>query len=120
MDRPKDFISSLGPDVQMTTEKVKGTDPRLDEMLREIGSRISAQLEAQGMEYQGSFAIHLVRTKEGYGAITGKYDMATITQIAINEGCSEQLCTLGFNNAVLQLRRYFHPGATSGRRGDKR
>lgn len=119
MNKPKDFLSTLGPDVEMSTDVIEH-DPRLDEMLREIGQRATAAQTNQGMEYQGSFAIHLVRTKEGFGAVTGKYDMATITQIAVLEGCSEQLCTLGFNNAVLQLRRYFHPGATSGRRGDKR
>lgn len=120
MTQSKDFLSSLGPDVEMSTEKLSNHDPRLDEMLRDIGQRLVLSMDAQGLEYQGSFAIHLMRSPDGYGAIVGKYDMASITQVAINEKCSEQMCTLGFNNAVLQLRRYFHPDATSGRRGDKR
>ena len=119
MNKPKDFLSSLGPSVDMSTENVDHS-PRQDEMLRDLGKMVAENISAQGLEYQGSFAIHLFRSPDGKGELAGKYDMASVTQIAINEGCSEQMCTLGFNNAVLQLQRYFHPGKGTGRRGDKR
>lgn len=118
MHKPNnDFLSSLGPSVEMSTETIEAHDPRMDEMLREIGARVGLQT---GLDYQGSFAIHLYRSPDGQGSITGKYSMSSITQIAINEKCSEQMCTLGFNNAVLQLRRYFKPSTKTGRRGDNR
>lgn len=115
--RANDFLSQQGPDVELTSEKMD-KDPWANKMLKEIGNVVTKPQQNQGMKYLGSFAFHIF-ADQGL-PITGKMSMGSITQINIEEECSERLATLAFNNGVLQLRRYFNPNVGTGRRGDKR
>lgn len=111
-----DMISSLGPDVELTSEKME-KDPWADKMLREIGKILTTQQQNAGQDYLGSFAFHLFA--DSNRNLKGQYQMGSITQIAVDD-VAETLATLAFNNGVIALRKYFKPSATSGRRGDKR
>ena len=113
----KDFLSQQGLDVELTSEKL-GNDPWAKTMLKEIGKILTKREQAKGMKYLGSFAFHIVADQNM--GIDGKLDMGSITQINIDEECSERLATLAFNNGVLELRRYFNPNVKTGRRGDRR
>ena len=116
-EKPKDFISMLGPNVEMSSEKMEN-DEWASKHLKEIGAVLCKPQTNQGMQYMGSFAFHIFADK-GLG-ITGKMSMGSLTQICLEDNCSEKLATLAFNNGVLELRRVFNPAATSGRRNDKR
>ncbi len=117
MALPNDFLSQQGPNVEMTTEKME-RDAWADTMLEEIGKTVCGKQTANGMQYLGSFAFHIFADK-GLG-VSGKMSMGSITQIKVKEECSERMATLAFNNGVLQLRRYYKPSTTTGRRGDNR
>jgi hypothetical protein len=117
--KPKSFLETLGPKVEMESRALE-PNAMARERLRDLGKMVSEQFLNQGMEYVGSFAIHILKSKDGYGVISGEYHMDTITQIALDENISEQMAMLGFNNAVIQLRRYFNPDLKLGRRGDRR
>lgn len=121
MDQPKpqSFMDSLGPQVEMSSKKMDPY-PWAQDTLREIGKQMVMKETQSGMEYVGSFAFHIVRTSQDHGRLTGTWDMASVTQVAIDSDCSEQLAQLAFNNGVLQLRRWFNPDVKTGRRGDGR
>ena len=113
----KDLISEMGPNVDMSTETMDN-DPWASKMLKEIGDILTKKQQANGMKYLGSYAFHIFADK-GLG-LSGKLSMGSITQVALDDDCSERLALLAFNNGVLEMRRQWNPNAKSGRRGDKR
>lgn len=116
MDKPKDFLSSLGVDVQMESKGMQ-PDNEARERLRMIGKTLGAGEIAKGLEYKGSFAFHIFVDKNSL--MKDRYEISSITQIAIDD-ISEAAASLAFNNGVVALRKYFNPNFKPGRRGDKR
>jgi hypothetical protein len=116
MAKANDLLSNLGVDVQMTSEGME-TDVWANNTLRDIGKTITGKQQVAGQQYLGSFAVHLFADTNRMAK--AKYEMGSITQIAIDD-VSEHLVTLGFNNAMIALRKYFNPDFKSGRRNDKR
>ena len=106
-----------GLDVKMESSRMEN-DGWARMMLQEIGKTVTGGLVADGMQYVGSIAIHLVVTKTDLAK--DKFDMCSITQNALEGNVSEQLMALGFNNAQIQLRKHFSPNLELGRREDKR
>lgn len=117
MNKPNDLISSLGPNVEMGSETLEN-DTWANKMLKDIGDTLTKKQQNAGMEYLGSFAVHIVATK-GMG-LDGKMSMASLTQICVDENCSEKLMVLALSNATIQLRRAYNPNAGTGHRFDKR
>lgn len=113
----KDLMSEMGPNVDMSTEKMEN-DPWAAKMLKEIGDILTKKQQANGMKYLGSYAFHIFASKDL--GVSGKLSMGSITQVALDDDCSERLALLAFNNGVLEMRRQWNPNAKSGRRGDKR
>lgn len=119
MAESQDMISKMGGlDIEMHSEKME-KDPWADKMLREIGKSMVGKEEAKGLEYVGSFAIHMVR--ETSSLTKDSYTMASITQICCDD-VTEQFCTLAFNNAVIALRKYYDSSFrnATARKGDNR
>lgn len=115
-NKPKDdLISNLGIDVELETEVLED-DKWANTMLQEVGGT----MKVDGLNYVGSIAVHYYLDSKAL--LKSSYELASKTQITFKEQISEQLALMGFNNAVIAVRKHFNPGYKfrTTRKGDKR